>query len=124
MRPFAKLLSSWSDYHFRVELFECRPHTGNPGQRVYLGYQFFDYAYDDGPPLIFIGDDYSPSPAHKVPSDEATFGLLGFLSLQKGDTDNEFFMGYSERQFAWRDSARCQDLKNLIMDFENRGDHG
>jgi hypothetical protein len=124
VRPFNKLLTSWADDHFRVELYECRPATGNPGQRDYLGYQFFDYAYEGGPPLLFIGDDYSPAPSIRHTTDAAVFGLLAFLSLQQGDTDAEYFSKYSPRQLAWRDSERCQDLKNLVTEFENSGDHG
>lgn len=58
-----------------------------------VAYKFFQ---DDE--LIFSGDDFYPSPLYAVDSKESANALLGFLSLQPGDTDNEYFENYTERQ--------------------------
>lgn len=51
--------------------------------------------------LLFAGDDYCPSPLHASDSDASMLGLLAFLTLRPGDTDAEYFAGYSEEQKAF-----------------------
>lgn len=43
---------------------------------------------------------------------------LGFLSLQDGDTDEEYFKDYTPDQIAWRDSPRCEELSLIQYDME------
>ncbi len=54
--------------------------------------------------IIFMGSDFHASPMNK-PEGKASAGeLLGFLTLQKGDTDSEYFDNYTPRQLAFRDN--------------------
>lgn len=76
------------------------------GQRK-IGYAFF--APGETEP-IFTGEDCGVSPFHAIDSDDALRGLLGFLTLRKGDTDSEYFDGYTERQIAFRDGPDCEYL--------------
>lgn len=80
--------------------------TDRLGKSV-LGYAL--YAPGDQEPL-FQGEDYGVSPAHAIDSDESVRGLIGFLTLRPGDTDAEYFSGYSERQmkFAKGDAEELQ----------------
>jgi hypothetical protein len=74
-----------------------------------LGYAF--YAPDEEAPL-FEGEDYGASPMHAIDSDESVRGLIGFLTLRPGDTDREYFSGYTERQldFARGDAEGLQEF--------------
>ena len=54
--------------------------------------------------VIFSGDDYGCAPSEAVDSDESLRGLLGFLSLQPGDTDDEYFDDYTKDQMAFAES--------------------
>jgi hypothetical protein len=74
-----------------------------------LGYAF--YAPGDDEPL-FEGEDYGASPMHAIDSDESVRGLIGFLTLRPGDTDREYFSGYTERQldFARGDAEGLQEF--------------
>jgi hypothetical protein len=54
------------------------------GERSNLGYKLFS-----GKTLIFQGEDFRPSAMDAIDSDAAAFSLLGFLTLQPGDTDRE-----------------------------------
>jgi hypothetical protein len=70
----------------------------------------------DGP-VIFEGEDFS------TPGDttygEAAVGVLSFLTLREGDTDDEFFAGYTPEQLAWRDAyAETLSLYTLDIDDE------
>ena len=71
--------------------------------------------------LIFSGNDYSPSPMQKldVKSLEIVSGLLGFLSLQEGDTDDEYFEDYTEKQMEFAQSYRCEVLSYYVCDMED-----
>lgn len=54
--------------------------------------------------VLFMGDDYSGSPMHADDSDATVAGLLSFLSCKPGDTDAEYFEGYTTAQRAWAES--------------------
>ena len=56
------------------------------------------YEFRQDQELIFHGDDFYCSPLHAIDSQECANSLLGFLSLRPGDTDDEYFDNYSERQ--------------------------
>lgn len=47
---------------------------------------------------VFEGEDFCCSPLYAIDSDEAVYGLLGFLTLRPGDTDSEYFEDYTPRQ--------------------------
>ena len=48
--------------------------------------------------VVFKGDDFRCSPLHAVDSDETVKALMGFLTLRPGDTDKEYFDGYTLEQ--------------------------
>jgi hypothetical protein len=51
--------------------------------------------------VIFEGADYGV-PSHEcIDSDAAVRGLLAFLTLRPGDTDSEYFEGYTDAQRAF-----------------------
>ena len=85
---------SFDAERFRVELHHSKK----------LEYKFFDRGI-----LIFSGDDFRPSPCHADDSIETFLSLLSFLSLQKGDTDDEYFDEYTPAQLEWRDES-AEDL--------------
>lgn len=66
--------------------------------------------------LIFKGDDFRPSPMHSIDSKESVSALMGFLTLQHGDTDEEYFEHYNERQTTFAQSYACEVLAGLVSD--------
>lgn len=70
--------------------------------------------------LLFTGNDFRPSPLHEIDSLEAICLLLGFLTLQPGDADKEYFKKYTTKQMEWAKSFECEQLKSKISDFEDR----
>jgi hypothetical protein len=50
---------------------------------------------------LFAGSDFSCSPMHASDSDETVAALMGFLTLKPGDTDADYFDGYTEAQHAF-----------------------
>lgn len=85
---------------------------GGSWRRNRLGYELRDPAGE----VLFQGDDYCPSLAWADDSDEALRGLCGFLFLRPGDTDAEYFAGYSDRQRAFAESDACERLAFLYSD--------
>lgn len=77
-----------------------------------LGYALFSSESEDP---IFHGEDASPSPMHAIDSDDATRGILGFLTLRPGDTDREYFDGYTEAQHAFA-SAHAESVSMYTLD--------
>jgi hypothetical protein len=65
---------------------------------------------------IFEGDDFCPSPLHADDSDATLRALLGFLTLRPGDTDREYFDGYTPAQRAFSASQDCELLAFLYSD--------
>jgi hypothetical protein len=68
------------------------------------------------PAPIFKAEDLHAAPSDYRPGDEwntrtarkCANALLGFLTLQEGDTDSEYFEHYTPRQLAWRDNEAEQ----------------
>jgi hypothetical protein len=62
-----------------------------------IGYEL-KMKFGDRTVVLFAGDDFRPSPLHAIDSDETVVGLMSFLTLQKGDTDAEYFRNYTPAQ--------------------------
>jgi len=81
--------------------------------------------------VIFEGEDYSCSPLSCIDGDESVRGLIGFLTLRPGDTDDEYFYCYNSTQWEFAqgpaeqlslwalDPKDCEGLDDLEQD-ENR----
>src|SRR5439155_26090849 len=54
--------------------------------------------------VIFEGRDFRPSPLHAWDSDETVAAIMGFLTLRLGDTDRDYFVGYTVEQ--WNSATR------------------
>jgi hypothetical protein len=79
----------------------------------------YNYAmYLDGE-LLFGGDDYSPSPMHHPYSLDSLISLLGWFVLKPGDTDDEYFLEYTEAQLDFAESDLCCDLSLIPSDHES-----
>ncbi|GAA1122420.1 hypothetical protein [Nocardiopsis composta] len=68
------------------------------------------YAGED---LIFSGNDLGTPPA--VSEDRAATHALVFLTLRPGDTDPEWFSGYTPEQVAWCDT-HAESLGECLWD--------
>jgi hypothetical protein len=108
----------WRREGFSLRLFDTgRSRDG----KTELAYAFSDTRTPDALQL-FVGGEFYPSPLHADDSDETVAALLGFFSLGEGDTDSDYFDNYTERQLAWRDSARREELSLLVYEMEERDD--
>jgi hypothetical protein len=97
----------------RLQMFATeRTYTG---ERPKLGYKLFS-----GKTLIFQGEDFGPSAMDAIDSDAAAFSLLGFLTLQPGDTDREYFDDYTPEQLEWCQSDEAEALSLAVYDFKER----
>lgn len=65
------------------------------GQTI-LGYRLSE----NGRPL-FQGEDFAGSPRHADDSNATMAALLNFLTLRPGDTDADYFGGYTDAQRAF-----------------------
>lgn len=63
-----------------------------------LGYRLSLHAPGERGRVIFRGEDFGCSPMHAIDSRETIAGILGFLTIRPGDTDAEYFEGYTRRQ--------------------------
>ena len=68
----------------------------------YLGTEHIGYSLTmkehNNTTLLFQGEDFRPSPMHSIDGDDAVKALMGFLTLRPGDTDSEYFDGYTPEQ--------------------------
>lgn len=66
--------------------------------------------------ILFEGDDLGASPLHMPESKETAKALLLFLTLRKGDTDDEYFDNYTPEQLAFSESMNCENLQLYTME--------
>ena len=110
----SELIRTWENDGFRLELYDTGEVDGY-GKWV-LAYRLFDNGN-----LVFEGHDFHCPPLYAVDSDWTVSGLLAFLSLRPGDTDSEYFDGYSPEQLGWVESGRAEELGYLQAELEEAG---
>lgn len=101
-------------YGFAVDLKASEPYVENGLSRQKWHYRV--WLEDE---LLFVGDErnqrYISGPAYR--DEESTLeDIIGFCSLTPGDTDDEFFRDYTDRQLAFTQSAACNDLQDVLND--------
>ena len=75
--------------NFTLTLFDAAHRNGRERVR---------YRLTKGRKILFEGDDFGPSPLYAVDSDASVAALMEFLTLRPGDTDAEYFAGYTDVQ--------------------------
>ena len=84
---------------YRLTLWDAY-HTDNRGKYV-LRYEFRN---PEGV-ILFSGEDFAASPMYCIDSDEVLRALLGFLTMRPGDTDEDYFDGYTATQKEFAESS-------------------
>lgn len=69
--------------------------------------------------VIFSGNDFGVSPLDSIDSIEAVRTLLGFLTLQYGETDAECFDNYTDQQKDFMYSPECENLRSYLSNYDN-----
>lgn len=87
--------------------------------KVRLAYRFWDTEYGPEYP-VFEGWDFSTPQLYTVSEfavdwENATRGLLNFLSLKNGDTDQEYFDSYTDEQRVWMET-HAEDLQTVLLE--------
>ena len=72
-----------------------------PDGKYALGYKLTEHNRVSH--VVFEGEDFGCSPLHAIDSNETVRGIMGFLTLRLGDTDREYFIGYTPAQIEFRD---------------------
>lgn len=75
------------------------------------------YELKSGRKVIFSGSDFCCSPMHAIDSIETAKSLLGFLTLNPGDTDKEYFAEYTQEQLNWCTSSQAEELSYWCSDY-------
>ena len=104
-----ELIREWKEESFHLKLYITDVYR----DREMLGYEF----YHDGK-LIFEGEDFGPGAFQAIDSDSTVAALLGFLALQKGDTDAEYFDDYTKEQLQFSEEFGEQ-LSMYAYDLDN-----
>ena len=73
------------------------PRTDDRGQTV-IGYRLTQREPGKRPLVLFEGEDFTGSPMHADDSDATVASLMNFLTLRPGDTDSDYFGGYTPDQ--------------------------
>jgi hypothetical protein len=72
----------------------------------------WSYEFYDKDRMVFIGSDFG-APMHQE-AWECHISLLGYLCLEEGDTDAEYFASYTSAMLSWRDSNRRDMLADYL----------
>lgn len=86
------------------------------------GRLYYSYVMLVDDKILFSGLDYSPSPMQSPDSLDSLIGLLGFLTVKEGDTDDEYFKDYTDDQLEFTQSNLCEELSMVCYDYENGED--
>lgn len=101
------------------ENFICALHVDSFHLYMYYpGGSKMGYEFLLGETVLFKAEDYNPSTLHNVDSVESAVNLLGFLTVQTGGAEPEYFKDYTPQQLEWADSIDCEKLGGMVMDFE------
>ena len=72
-----------------------KPHGAGP--QWCIGYQLV--MHDKGKrTVLFDAEDYGCAPGDAIDSDACVEGLMSFLTLRPGDTDEDYFAAYTDEQ--------------------------
>lgn len=69
--------------------------------RTEHGKSVLGYRLNMGRTTLFTGEDFGCSPCHAIDSDDTVRALMSFLTLRPGDTDREYFDGYTAAQLEY-----------------------
>lgn len=111
LRPYRKgmgpsfTLTMWDSNRAEINFF---------GKRHIVGYKLTMREHGQTVTL-FEGEDYKPSPFGCVDSDSSVAGLLGFLTLRPGDTDDEWFADYTPEQITYCEQ-HAEALSGAVYD--------
>jgi len=106
-----------------VDVDGYRLRMWDAGTRARTGQHQIRYVFEDPKGnILFEGDDYGASPMDAIDSDETVRGLLGFLTLQPGDTDEEYFADYTEEQMDFAETE-AEDLQMWSMEGDEEYPH-
>lgn len=109
LRDGGEVLRAVDSGDLRLEIIEAGGEVSHdPGA---LGYVLTDRGT-----VIFAAADFRPSPLHAVDSDRTVEALAEFLALKPGDTDDEYFANYTQRQQFWVAGDGPRKLYGLITE--------
>lgn len=69
--------------------------------------------------VLFEGKQYCPSPFDLGDNDKIIDGLLFFICLRPGDTEQEYFKDYTPEQMLWAQSLECEMISAELSEGEN-----
>jgi len=72
--------------------------------------------------LIGEGNDFCLGAGQYPDTIDAPTSLLGFLTVQKGDTDDDYFKNHSQEHLKFTESNLCEDLRTYLYDYEGGED--
>lgn len=99
------------DFGYTLKLYDTGDNFSDPYSRPRLAYEMFA---PDGS-VLFSGDDFFCSPLNSIDGDDALRGLLGFLTLQPGDVESDYFDDYTPEQLAFAEGD-AEQLSILSLD--------
>lgn len=85
----------------------------------YLGGDNVGYEMFKDNSVLFSGNDFRPSILYPIDSIQSSLSLMGFLTLQRGDVEDNYFKNYTKKQKAFSDSFECEQIKVLLSDLED-----
>ena len=106
-------IRTWSEGDYHLDLFDT-------GRTDWRGQTVLAYELRLRDRVIFSGDDFAGSPLHADDSDATVGALLGFLSLRPGDTDREYFDGYTADQLEFAEE-HGEELGIFAYELEEGG---
>mgnify|MGYP001032311813 CR=1 FL=1 len=115
-RETATLLRDGGDVLRTVDSGDLRLELIEPDGEIRHVSGALGYVLTDRGTAIFAAADFRPSPLHAVDSDRTIEALAEFLALKPGDTDDEYFANYTQRQQFWAAGDGPSKLYGLITE--------
>lgn len=78
--------------------------TWDTGRTMPLGHSVIGYRLSCAGVTVFSGEDFGCAGHVPIDSDKCLASLMSFLTLRPGDTDYDYFAGYSREQLEFAQS--------------------
>jgi hypothetical protein len=87
---------------YRLQLWEVSTGPSFETRLAYrLSHRLKDTGFGERFFVLFEVENQSPSPLYAIDSDETLRSILGWVTLQPGDTDADYFDAYTEAQWGF-----------------------
>jgi hypothetical protein len=104
-----------------MELLQTFKHGDIAVDLFYKGSEYLPFTVHLKGELIYEDDSFRPSPLYGIDNPQTMASLLGFLTVRRGDTDDDYFEARNcPKLLEWAEND--EEVRSMLYDYEQRDD--